>query len=116
MCRVLCCICVCAPPAGACVVHLPPQPGITPYRAHAHKRYLSMNRVPEHDLGLELRLGLGLGLGFGLRLGLGLGLELRRRNAPNQNALVYISFCAAQNRLRDAPIPLHFVPCSTNKV
>ena len=25
------------------------QPGITPYRAHAHKRYSSMNRVPEHD-------------------------------------------------------------------
>ena len=24
------------------------QPGITPYRAHAHKRYSSMYRVPEH--------------------------------------------------------------------
>ena len=24
------------------------QPGITPYRAHAHERYSSMNRVPEH--------------------------------------------------------------------
>ena len=24
------------------------QPGITPYRAHAHERYSSMYRVPEH--------------------------------------------------------------------
>ena len=33
------CVCVCV-----CV-----QPGITPFRAHAHKRYSSMNRVPEQD-------------------------------------------------------------------
>ena len=25
------------------------QPGITRFHGHAHKRYLSMNRVPEHD-------------------------------------------------------------------
>ena len=25
------------------------QRGITPYRAHAHERYSSMNRVPDHD-------------------------------------------------------------------
>ena len=25
------------------------RPGITPYRAHAHKRYSSMKSVPEHD-------------------------------------------------------------------
>ena len=25
------------------------QPDVTPYRAHAHKRYSSMNRAPEHD-------------------------------------------------------------------
>ena len=25
------------------------QRNITPYRAHAHERYSSMNRVPEHD-------------------------------------------------------------------
>ena len=32
------------------------QRDITPYRAHAHKRYSSMNRVPEHDFPFFLVL------------------------------------------------------------
>ena len=44
-------------------------------------------------------------------LALGLGFRVRVRVA-----LVYISFCAARKRLRNAPIHLHFVLCSTKKV
>ena len=41
------------------------QRNITPYHAHAHERYSSMNRVPEHDcltfFGLSFTKMFGLG-------------------------------------------------------
>ena len=74
---------------------------ITPYRAHAHKRYSSMNRVPENDsltfvnqcilnrVTGRVRVRVRVTVRVRVREGLG----LHQRNAPIQNALVYISFC-----------------------
>ena len=82
---------------------------ITPYRAHAHKRYSSMNCVPEHDLTTffalhrtkckPIGLGLRLGLGFrvrGLRLWLGLGFTVMVR-------------VTSEKHFRSKCIHLHFV-------
>ena len=43
----------------------------------------------------RVRVTVTVGVRLGVGLGLGVGLELCWRNAPVENALLYISFCAA---------------------
>ena len=60
-----------------------------------------------------------MGLGFTVRVivrvrvyGVGLGLELRQRNAPIQNALVYISLCGARKKSDNRALGHNSIVCS----